>query len=486
MKLFFTIIILSGILVCTESNAQINILWSHTYGGAESDGGRSVIQTRDGGYAVAGYTFSSGVNDADVYLIKTDSMGNELWSNTFGGNGREYGNAICQTADFGYIITGYTTSFGAGAKDVYLIKTDSAGQLQWSKTYGGSGSDGGNFVYVLGNDGYLICGYTESYGHGENDIYLIRTNTSGDTLWTKTYGGIESEWGNSLFQTDDRGFLITATTGSFGVGQRDIYIVKTDSLGNYQWQRTFGNGVQDHEWGTSAAMTSDRGYIITGYRDIINQELYDVALLKVDSAGNRKWLKRFGQGTFYDFGRAVVETADKGFIICGGTKNAQTGYNDLYIIKTDSSGNLISKQAFGSAKSEECYSIQNTRDGNVILTGHTNSTGAGSYDAWLVKMGKPQVDIKDHQHTLQYRLKQNYPNPFNPSTMIEFELPEKQFVTLNVYNITGQLVTTLVHETLSAGTYQKLWNASAYASGIYIYRLQTREYKQAKKLLLMK
>jgi hypothetical protein len=206
-------------------NAQTEAHWQKTYGGTKDDVGLSVEQTSDGGYIIAGST-----KGPDVYLVKTDASGNLLWQKTYGGGGYDIGYSVKQTSDGGYIIAGMTSSFGVGGVDVYLVKTDASGNLLWQKTYGGGGYDIGNSVQQTSDDGYVIAG-SISFGAGDLDVYLLKTDSSGKQLWQRNYGGAGYDIGNSVQQTSDGGYIIAGSTSSFGSAIRYVYLVKTDASG---------------------------------------------------------------------------------------------------------------------------------------------------------------------------------------------------------------------------------------------------------------
>ena len=207
-------------VIPASANAQIT--FERTYGGGFSDVAHSVVQTLDGGYAIAGFTWSSGAGVSDVYLIRTDSLGSVLWDSTYGGISYDIGNSVQQTSDGGYVITGNTRSSGAGLNDVYLIKTDSLGNTLWSTTYGGDSSDVGRSVAQTLDGGYIIAGETWSFDPGTSDVYVIKTDSLGNVLWDTTYGGSFNDFGYSVQQTSDSGYIIAGQTFSFGAGLGDV------------------------------------------------------------------------------------------------------------------------------------------------------------------------------------------------------------------------------------------------------------------------
>ncbi len=312
-------------LIKTDSSG--NSQWQKTFGGSSDDYGYSVQQTSDGGYIIAGETYSFGY---DVYLIKTDSNGNSQWQKTFGSSDYDWGNSVQQTSDGGYIITGGTYSFGAGYSDVYLIKTDSNGNSQWQKTFGGSNSDWGYSVQQTSDGGYIIAGATSSFGAGDFEVYLIKTDSSGISQWQRTFGGSDWDSGNSVQQTSDGGYIIAGGTYSFGAGNGDVYLIKTDSGGNSQWQKTFGGSY--YEWDNSVQQVSDGGYIIAGSTESFGAGNDDVYLIKTDSGGNSRWQKTFG-GSSDDWGYSVQQASDGGYIIAGDTYSFGAGFSDVYLIK---------------------------------------------------------------------------------------------------------------------------------------------------------
>ena len=268
-------------LIKTDENGDS--LWTRTFGGTNADEGYSVQQTTDGGYVIIGSTYVT-VDQGDVYLLKTDGNGNLLWTRTFGGIEEDEGHSIQQTTDGGYIITGLTRLSPNFDDDVYLIKTDDNGVEQWSQTFGGVNDDGGYSVQQTTDGGYIITGITSSFGNGYQSVYLIKTNGNGVEQWNKTFGGTDEQWGNSVQQTTDGGYIIIGGTESFGAGERDVYLIKTDGNGDSLWTKTFG-GVEEDE-GHSVQQTTDGGYIISGDTQSFGNGDEDVYLIKTDSQGN--------------------------------------------------------------------------------------------------------------------------------------------------------------------------------------------------------
>ncbi len=331
-----------------KADANGDLLWDRIFNKTYSyhyfsHYARAVRQTSDGGYILAGYT------DHDAWLIKTDSSGltcnyhNETgncynndteWVRVFGlGNG-EYAYAVQQTSDGGYITAGYTT---AGNYDAWLTKTDSSGNKLWGKTFGGSNNDYTYAIQQTSDGGYILTGYTKSYGAGGQDAWLIKTDSSGNKLWDRTFGGSFDEYASSVQQTSDGGYILAGYTSSYGVGGQDAWLIKTDSNGNKLWDRTFGGS--DDEYASSVQQTSDGGYILAGYTSSYGVGGQDAWLIKTDSNGNKLWDRTFG-GSDEDYASAVQQTSDGGYILAGATQNSDyMSHWDAWLIKTDAEGN---------------------------------------------------------------------------------------------------------------------------------------------------
>jgi murein DD-endopeptidase MepM/ murein hydrolase activator NlpD len=357
--------------------------WQRAFGGTGDDWGSSVRQTSDGGYIVAGSTYSRGAGGSDVALSKTDASGRVLWTRTFGGLNDDYGSSVEQTSDGGFIVLGDTVYTETGESgDIYLARVDVSGRVIWTNVlrqrHGGSAhslaltSDGGYAVLGVtgqfgeetavcliktdsaGNDlwtstlecgdcarqtrdgGYVITGASSPTTAKNPDVLLLKTDSSGKTLWTKRFGGTRCDAGAAVLQTRDGGYIVVGTTSSFGAGEQDVYLVKTDSVGEVSWTRTFGG--PRTEDGSSVQLTADGGYIVAGTTSSFGAGEQDVYLVKTDSMGEVSWTRTFG-GPRTDHGSSVQQTADGGYVIVGKTFSFGAGEGDVYLIKTDSSGN---------------------------------------------------------------------------------------------------------------------------------------------------
>jgi predicted secreted protein len=358
--------------------------WSKTFGGPADDFGMSVQQTSDDGYVITGITSSYGAGASDVWLIKTDSDSNKVWDKTFGGISDDVGMSVQQTSDGGYVIAGYTSSYGAGGSDVWLIKTDSNGDEVWDKTFGGTSDDAGSSVRQTSDDGYVVVGYTSFYGAGGDDVWLIRTDSNGNEVWDKTFGGTSDDVGVSIQQTSDGGYVVVGYTSSYGAGASDVWLIKTDSNGNEVWDKTFGGASEDV--GVLIQQTSDGGYVIAGYTSSYGAGGDDVWLIKTDSNGSEAWDKTFG-GTSEDAAWSVQQTSDAGYIMAASTMSYGAGGKDVWLIKTDSHGKEVWDKTFGGTSFDNGMSVQQTSDGGYVIVGSTTSYGAGGGDVWLIKLG---------------------------------------------------------------------------------------------------
>jgi hypothetical protein len=313
--------------------------WTHTYGGPNDDYAYSVIQAADGGFVIAGCTDSFGAGSSDAWLVKTDASGNHLWTYTFGGPNDDYGYSVVQTPDGGYTIAGCTASFGAGDRDFWLLKADSAGNHLWNHTYGGPNSDEGQSLVQTAEGGFVIAGCTDSFGAGSSDAWLVKTDASGNHLWNHTYGGPYSdEVGYSVIQAADGGYAVAGYRYVWDPFSYDAWLVKTDAAGNHLWNQTYRQGEMMNE-ARSVVQTLDGGYAFTGFFSPFSRAW----LVKTDASGNHLWNHSYGiYMSDISMGCSVIETVFEGYVqyvIAGGKYSvAGTQDSDIWLIRTNMLG----------------------------------------------------------------------------------------------------------------------------------------------------
>ena len=398
--------------------------WNKTFGGTLDDSANSVQNTSDGGYIIAGTTSSYGTGGSDAWLIKVDSSGNQSWNKTFGGTLDDGAKSVQQTSYGGYIIAGATASYGAGGTDEYgraysdawLIKVDSSGNQTWNKTFGGSNYDHAFSVQQTSDGGYIIAGDTNSsspdssYSPG----WLIKVDSDGNQQWNTTFSKTDDGFdhhASSVDQTSDGGYIIAGWV-EMPTSVEDFWLSKVDSNGNQIWSKTFQGWAGEYDHANSVQQTSDGGYVLAGEAGGFASDPSAAWLVKTDNNGNMTWDKRFGGENETDVsGRAysVDQTSDEGYIIAGTIHPYESLYNDVWFIKVDSNGNQQWNKTFGETLDDSANSVQQTSDGGYIIAGETMSYGAGSEDAWLIKVA-PETSTTSMTPNYDNRLRQSSPN----------------------------------------------------------------------------
>lgn len=470
MRKYVLLFVAFAITFASQTSAIIT--FQKTYGGVDNEEGYSVQQTSDGGYIITGTTWSQATYKKNILLIKTDANGDTLWTRTFGKGDNNSGNFVRQTNDGGYIIAGWAYYDSSYESDILLIKTDSNGDTSWVKTFGVSGDDEAYCVQQTTDHGYIIAGWTE-YGYGIDDIWLIKTDSLGDTLWTKIFSaGPNEEEGRSVQQTLDGGYIITGTKHT-----NDIWLIKTNASGDTVWTRTYG-GSGDEE-GFSVQQTSDSGYIIGGYTDSYGAGSNDAYLIKTNLSGDTLWTRAFG-GASEDDLCTVQQTYDGGYIM--------TGYiaHIAWLIKTDAKGDTLWAKTFLETTGSEGRSVQQTLDGGYIIAGIADENAG---DVLLIKtdsLGNVGIEEAEAGSKMQEARIKISQNPFIQSTVISYQLSMKGKVLLTVCDISGRCVKTLVDGEKGAGSYDVNLDAQNLKAGVYFVRLEAGEYKETSKLILMK
>ena len=354
------------------------ITFTKTFGGSDNETGYCLQQTIDGGYILIGSTSSFGNETSVVWLIKTDAQGNEEWDQTFDSihYGAESGYSVQQTTDEGYILGCFINRSDPYNDFIYLIKTDTQGNEIWNRTYGYSISYQGEPIQQTSDGGYIIVGRTiDPY-----NILVIKTDSQGIEEWDQIY---ESSLlsGYSIKQTDDNGYILVGSTNSYN----NTCLIKTDSQGNEEWRQTYGGDWSDYCY--SLQIADDGGYILAGYTNSFGNGSYDAWIIKTDSQGIEEWSQTYG-GILIDESYLIQKTIEGGYILVGDTSSFGNGSYDSWIIKTDSQGNEEWNQTYGGNEEERSYSVRQTTDNGYVFIGKTESFGNGGSDIWLIKTDK--------------------------------------------------------------------------------------------------
>ena len=367
-------------------------LWKQAYGGLSSDLGFSLAATDDGGYLIAGLTHSAGAGGGDILLLKIDSVGDSLWSKTVGGTGVDIAFSIAETDDGAFVMAGVTESFGAGDGDVYLVKINAAGDTIWTRTYGGAGKDEGHHVIQASDGGFLIAGMTESSGAGGSDAYVIKVNSTGTIEWSHTYGGTEGDCAQSCIQTLDGGFAVVGTTHSFGAGESDVYVIRLNSDGTQQWAKPLGESGE--EQGNDIVETATGTLWIVGSSDSYEDgtDSYvgesgggDAYVLMVNAAGNK--VSSSGMGaTGNDYLSSLVQTSD-GRIVGLGYSLSPQGWSGIYVVQVSpyTSGIHPQSNLYGIVASGWANDAIVVSNGNIVTAGV--SLVAGNTDVLVYNIG---------------------------------------------------------------------------------------------------
>ncbi len=365
--------------------------FQRTYGGTGTERGYSVIQDSDGNYIFSGSTTTSGAGGTDIYLAKINTAAVVVWSNAFGGAGNEIAYSVVQANDGGYVIAGSTTSFGAGGSDVYLLKTDSDGTLKWTATFGGAADDEASCVTTTTDGGFAITGYTISYGAGLKDVYLIKTNSDASTFWTSVIGSASDDEAYSIIQDTDGGYVMSGYTQGYGsAGNDNAYVIKTDNAGAVSWTQVIGGGNADELY--DIVQNTDGTYLAVGGTKSVGccGVGYEVYFVMLSNAGGIIWDRVLGDdGSGSDeAGTSLVLLNNGSYVVTGYTKSFGAGAKDILLTRVSFSGASTTVHwlnAIGGAGVDEGKSVVNTNDGGFAVAGITTGFGAGGDDVYFIK-----------------------------------------------------------------------------------------------------
>lgn len=322
----------------TDGNEQ----WHKTHGGSDSESANEIIHTNDGDYVVVGYKFSDITGEMDVWIMKMDSHGDMRWQYTYGGKKDDVANSVRQTNDGGYIVAGRTWSSGAGGSDAWILKLTYYGSMIWQKTYGGKGHDVANSIKQTSDGGYIVAGEKSSFEAQQADLWVLKLDSKGEVEWDKTYGGAKYEVANSILPISDGGYIVAGGTHTFGAGGSDAWILKVDAYGDLLWQKTYGGSNEDIA--NSIEITNDGGYIVAGKISTLGSEQASGWVSKLDSEGKVQWEKTYGTDAL-DLANSARQTSDGGYIVAGSTYNFGSKGEDIgenfWVLKLNSRGKVL-------------------------------------------------------------------------------------------------------------------------------------------------
>ncbi len=566
MKLLLAVI--SVCLAIVSSLAQApDTLWTRTFTRSNHQEAFDLEQATDGGFILAGYSFND--TDGGVYVCKTDSLGTLLWQRTlvqFGGNA----TSVKVIADGSILLTGVTNS------EMLFVKLDPLGQLVWAHTYGGTEPDVAHDVIQMYDGGYVIVGYTYSFGSAWGDAYIVKTDSNGIEEWSLTRGGAQFDAAYAVEQTTDGGFITVGVTEVIGTGERAYYVIKFQQNGTQDWERTYRlHGPSSHN--ASVHQTTDGGYSIAGNSD------GDFLLIRLDSFGDTLWTTTYGvpgaNNRCYDH-----RPLENGGFVMAGYSSLGAGTMDIMIVKADNNGDIVWARTYDGGCDEMCYAVAVTHGGEYVAAGHKYCTETNTdFDVYLMKTRSDiplpvslasfdaiaatdgihlsfttasetdnarfeiwkgasadgafvklvdlpsqgnssteqryeftdtdvtagrsywyylaDVDLQgnrsEHRERMasamalsaavpaEYTLNA-YPNPFNPTTTISFSLKEAGEVRVAVYDVSGRLVRELVHQTMNAGEHRVAFDAGDLPTGVYLVRLESAGFTRTEKVVLLK
>jgi len=475
-KLFLLIISISFL---TNSEAQVfDSLWYKSYGGNEHDRGFTVMEDDDGIFVVAGSTESYTNGGRDAYILKLDNNGNIIWEKSYGGAQDEHISSVCPALYDGYMLTGWTKTDAQGISDIWLLWVSDEGDSLASIRYGGETSDFANKIIPNIDQGYTMVASQSVYMMGDQ-VYIYKIDLSLDTLWSKTYGFPLQDYGEDIVQTSDGGYMIAGRSYSTVYPESgDAWVLKTDSNGDTTWTRKYGGNDEDSFF---AAVETEDGYMFAGQTRSFNAVIIDVWVVRTDYDGNIIWSNIYG-GNNADYAYGLFQAVTGTYIITGYSHSFNDN-NDVYVLNIDGDGEVLYQGNFGrAADAERMYGSALTSDGGLITTGILDYSSWLEDDMFVLKLGlgvgmEEQFDVISNQMNV-------FPNPCNHFTNIQLDLELNSMVELSIYDAYGKKVETILNKRLS-GTIQDIQvDCSKLNPGIYYCKLETENHVQVRKIII--
>ena len=470
------ILLLVPVLILTS---RIDTVFTRTYGGALSDGGRSVVRYGSG-FAIAGWTWSYGSGRSDVYVLRIDDNGDTLWTCAFGSFLSDV-NASLVAVDSSLFIS-YTRSLGSGNADVALVKLDHNGSAEWERTYGSNTVDGCYSMIATDDSCLVIAGWTHAGTNGGSDVYLIKTDLEGDTVFTRTIGGVDDDYGYDVIMTSDSGLAVCGYSRSGSHGEYDFYTIRLDRTGGILWTQVAGGSQND--LGYSIAECSD-GFLIAGATWSYGAGAPDqgnIYIAKFDHDGNFIDDRYYGdQGD--DRAYRILPTANGNSTLTGSFD--RSGNVDCILMEINALGDTVWSVYFGGQGIEQGFDLINLPDQGYAVCGATESFGAGSFDVYFIRLDSSAALIKEDLLDMMSLVV--YPIPFQRQVMIRCT-DAVHMPYISIYDITGRKIWDLDHYSIADINNGSAWSGENYSnrilpSGVYILRAEFEDRVMFRKLI---
>lgn len=473
------LIVIGSIIVLTSRLIAQPITFEKIYHHNWQQSSRDIVELADGSYLIAGFTNNQIFDDMDLYVLKVNSVGDTLWTKSYGGPEPEYAYHILPYNNFFYIL-GYSQSYGGGDYDAYLIKINQDGEAIWTKTYGGWGNEEGREIILTSDNHLVFVGSSNSADLADLDIFITKIDLEGNEIWTKYIGGTEKEYGNCIKLCNDGGFIIGGETFSYDRGDGDAYLIRTNANGDTIWTKTYGGLLADE---IKSIICNADGSFTMAIRDSSNGSGdIDVEIMKTDSNGNIIWDKVYGSYD-KDTPKTIYPTNDNGYIVGAITRSFGLINPDMWLIKLNADGDSIWTRRFGLYDHEHCHAAKQSSDGGYLSVGHSRSYSPNrEFEIMFVKLNEEgMLQSNDTKLGSDEEMKV-FPNPANDMIYIEF--PESSIDTeIFVKNTMGQIVLKYKFQN---GVNRTAINLANQAKGMYIVEFRTsNDIKFSKKIMMM-
>ena len=476
-------VVLSFLFISFICHAQPDVAWMKVLGGSGNDYIRRVIATSDGGYAAVGWTFSSGSRGGAAWLIKVDADGDTLWTQTYLGSGSTRGYSILETQDCGYAIAGEITMSDYGA-DGLLIKTDSQGNMEWYRTYSATAASDHFYSVAQTNDcGYFLCGM--AYWPFYTDFFTVKTDSLGEVSWMRSFG--DGDWWERFsdgFQTSDGGYITAVYKGEVIYDPEPWYddcmivLMKLDSLGNTMWEENFD--LIDNDASASLQVLGDDDYYIAGTTYALGGPgISNMLNVFHTSQGFGSW--QYDSGIRDHLGYGLCLDSD-GFVLAGHSELTWTSQNDISVVRTSPGGSLYWNLVVDGGGDESATCVQRTTDGGYIVSGFSDSYGSEDYDGILMKL-ESDLGIAENVEVSSLDLRVS-PNPSSGQVEILYYLTDITSASITVYDIDGRTVQRFESCPAVLGCNSTSWTPTSLTSGIYFIRLEAESRSETAKLII--